>query len=157
MEGLFGFLLVAIPIFLIVRHFMKKSATREAFAALPEDGPMQVKLEEVFTPPGSFNSKQIPCELKIDVTISQKDWQAIANAGLMKKVLFQADGLSGKKYDPDNMRDWLVEDLKRPTIAPFWDTDRMHQAKEQLITSLHTLRAHIDGIRQGPKTDSFEV
>jgi len=157
MDGLFGFLMVAVPIFLVVRHFMKKQKTKEQFEALPEDGPMKVSIEERYTPAGSFNSKQVPCGLAIDVKISQKDWRAIAAAGLMKKVLFQADGPSGQKYDPENVRDWHVEDLKNVTYASFWDTDRMHQAKEQLIDSLHNLRSHIDSIRQGPKKETMEI
>jgi hypothetical protein len=64
MEGLFGFLLVALPIFFIGRRFVKKQKSREEFRALPVDGPMQVNIEEQFTPPGSFNSKQIPCGLE---------------------------------------------------------------------------------------------
>jgi hypothetical protein len=137
--------------------FVRRNIRDAEFAKLPLDGPMKVNIEEQFTPAGSFNSKQVPCGLKIDVKISQKDWKAIADAGLMKKILFQADGPSGQKYDPENVRDWTVEDLKNITYASFWDSDRMHHAKEELIVSLHNLRAHIDGVREGPKTESFEV
>ena len=146
-------LIIGVPLLI----YNSKKKKKEAWQALPEDGPMKVNIEESFTPPGSFNSKQVPCGLKIDVKIGQKDWRAIANAGLMKKVLFRADGPTGEKYDPENVRDWHVEDLKNVTYASFWDTDRMQQAKEQLIHSLHNLRAHIDGIRSGPKKDSFEI
>ena len=155
MEGILGFLIVAIPIFLVVRHFMKKSANREKFAALPVDGPMKINLKEEMTT--GFNSKQTPCALHIDVQISQKDWHAIAQAGLMKKTLFNGDGMSGKKYDPENLRPWTVEDLKRPTVATFWDADRMHQGKEQLLSSLKNLRDHIDNVRHGPKQESYEL
>jgi hypothetical protein len=75
----------------------------------------------------------------------------------MKKTLFQADGASGQKYDPENLRDWQVEDLKRVTYAGFWDADRMAHAKEQLITSLHNLRAHIDAVRHGTKKESMQI
>jgi hypothetical protein len=136
---------------------MKKSKTRADFAALPEDGPMKVSIEERMLPAGSFNSKRIKCDLKIDVKISQKDWKAIADAGLMKKVLFHADSPTGEPYDPENTWPWTVENLKQPTSAPFWDTDRMYKAKEELIQSLHNLRDHIDSVRAGPKKETMEI
>ena len=118
---------------------------------------MQVNIEERFTDAGSFNSKHVPCGLKIDVKISQNDWRVIANAGLMKKVLFEADGPTGQQYDPENVRPWLVEDLKRVTYASFWDADRMQNAKEQLIESLYNLRDHIDNYRHGSKKESLQI
>jgi hypothetical protein len=152
------FALVALlVVFVLFLNFSRKSEERTAWANLPAEGLMKVNIEEQMTPAGSFNSKQVPCGLKLDIKISQKDWQAIAAAGLMKKVLFRADGPSGKKYDPENFRDWLVEDLKHVTYASFWDTDRMHQAKEELIESLHNLRDHIDSVRDGPKKETMEI
>src|SRR5438552_2048446 len=100
-------LVIGVP-FLIYNSKRKK---KEAWQALPEDGPMKVTITEKNVPAGSFNSKRIKCGLDIDVKISQADWKAIAAAGLMKKVLFHADGASGEQYDPDNLRPWLVEDL----------------------------------------------
>ena len=144
-------------ILIIVWFFRSRKKKKEQWEALPLDGPMRVTIEEQMTPAGSFNSKQVPCGLKIDIKISQKDWKAIADAGLMKKILFRADGPTGQKYDPENFRDWLVEDLKHVTYASFWDTDRMHQAKEELIESLHNLRDHIDSVRDGPKKETMEI
>jgi hypothetical protein len=66
-------------------------------------------------------------------------------------------GPSGQKYDPENVRDWYVEDLRRPTYASFWDNDRTHQGKEQLIESLQKLRSQIDSIRHGSKKETLEI
>lgn len=133
--------------------YMSRQKKKEKWEALPQDGPMQVNIEEDY----NTKSRHVPCGLKIDVKISQADWKAIHQAGLMKKVLFHGDGPSGKQYDPENVRPWTVEDLQRVTMAMFWDADRMHQAKEELIESLRNLRAHVDNIRHGSKKDSFEL
>jgi hypothetical protein len=150
-------LIALLVLFFLFLKFSRKSAESSAWARLPADGPMQVNIEEQFTPAGTFNSKHVPCGLRIDVKISQKDWRAIADAGLMKKVLFEADGPSGQQYDPENVRPWLVEDLKLPTLACFWDADRMHAAKEQLIESLYNIREHIDYHRHGSKKETMQI
>lgn len=157
LDGLLGFLLLAIPAFFIVRHFIKKKKMKQEWDALPEEGPMKVSIEERMLEPGSFNSKRIKCDLKIDVKISKKDWKAIADAGLMKKVLFNADSPTGEPYDPENVWPWKVEDLKKVTSAPFWDTDRMSKAKEELIQSLYNLREQIDSVRAGPTKETMEI
>jgi len=154
MEALLFWGGLAAIIFFVVRAKMRKKAK---WAALPKDGPMKVSIEEDYLKPGTFNSNHVPCGLKIDVTLSQNDWRALHSAGLMKKVLFTADGPSGQRYDPENTRDWHVEDLQRPTYASFWDADRMQNAKEQLLKSLHDLRDHIDARRYGTKKETFEI
>jgi hypothetical protein len=152
------FALVALlVIFFLFLKFSGKSEERTAWANLPAEGPMNVNIEEQYVEAGSFNSKHVPCGLKIDVKISQNDWRVIANAGLMKKVLFEADGPSGAQYDPENTRPWLVEDLKTPTYASFWDVQRMHQAKEELINSLVNLRATIEAQKEGRRETQFEI
>jgi len=152
------FALVALlVVFVLFLKFSRKSEERTAWANLPTEGLMKVNIQEQFVEAGSFNSKHVPCGLKIDVTISQNDWRVIANAGLMKKVLFEADGPSGAQYDPENTRPWLVEDLKRPTYASFWDAGRMYSAKEELLKSLVNLRAAIELHKEGPQETKFEI
>jgi hypothetical protein len=150
-------LIALIVIFVLYLNFSRKSKERSAWANLPAKGPMKVNIEEQYVEAGSFNSKHVPCGLKIDVRISQNDWRVIANAGLMKKVLFHGDGPSGAQYDPENTRPWLVEDLKTPTYASFWDVQRMHDAKEELLKSLVNLRATIEAQKEGPQVTSFEL
>jgi hypothetical protein len=152
------FALVALlVVFVLFLKFSRKSEERAAWANLPAEGLMQVNIQEQFVEAGSFNSKHVPCALKIDVKISQNDWRVIANAGLMKNMLFEADRPSGAQYDPENTRPWLVEDLKTPTYASFWDAGRMHNAKEELLKSLVNLRATIEAQKEGPHVTSFEL
>lgn len=155
-QVIFGLIALIVVLFLYLK-FSRKSEERTAWAQLPADGPMQVNIEEQFIEAGTFNSKQVPCGLKIDVKISQNDWRAIANAGLMKKLLFYGDGPTGAQYDPENTRPWLVEDLKTPTYASFWDVERMHDAKEDLINSLVNLRAAIEVQKEGRREAQFEI
>jgi hypothetical protein len=152
-----GYGIIGFIVYLIYRKFANKAEMKKAFAALPVDAPMQVNIEENYQQAGTFNSKQVPCGLKIDVKISQNDWRAIADAGLMKKVLFEADGPSGAQYDPENVRPWHVEDLKNITYASFWDADRMLSAKEKLIESLYNLRDHIDHQRGSLKKETLQI
>jgi len=163
MEGLLGFLLVAIPLFLIVRRYMKKAATREEFEALPKEGPMKVDLKEEIYPAGSFNSKRFKSSLGINIQLSQADWKAIAEMGLIQKVLFESPGPSGDMYDPTNVRQWTVENMRifdgkhdRTGVA-FNDVMQMQEAKEKLIEGLHNLRAQIDAHRHGPKVERLEI
>jgi hypothetical protein len=150
-------LIALIVIFFLYLKFSRKSEEHSAWANLPVEGPMKVNIEEQYVEAGSFNSKHVPCGLKIDVKISQNDWRVIANAGLMKKVLFHGDGPSGAQYDPENTRPWLVEDLKTSTYASFWDVQRMYDAKEELIKSLVNLRAAVEAQKEGPQVTSFEI
>lgn len=155
-EIIFGLIALLVIVFLYLK-FSRKSEERVAWDNLPVDGPMQVRIEEQFSEAGSFNSKHVPCGLRIDVKISQKDWKAIADAGLMKKVIFYGDGPSGEQYDPENVRPWLVEDLKRPTYASFWDAGRMREAKEELLNSLVNLRATAEALKEGKQVTEFEL
>ncbi len=157
MEGFLGFLVIAVPAFFIIRHFVKKANRREAFAALPADGPMKVEIEEKPIPAGAFSSKHFKCSLSVDVKISQADWKAIADAGLMKKVIFQYPSTARDPYDPDNRLDYRVEDLKTPGGVCFGDTIQMQEAKEHLIFGLKNLREQIDNQRGGPRKQSFEI
>ncbi len=158
MDGLFGFLLVAIPAFFIIRKYMKKSAMKEQFTALPKEGPMKVNITEEDVPAGSFGSKRFKCTLKFDIQISQADWKAIASMGLMQHVLFTSPAPSGDMHDPDNIWYWKVEDLKRGSnAASFHNTIDMHEAKEQLIENLHNLRSQIDARKYGDKKESMEI
>jgi hypothetical protein len=158
MDGVLGFLLVAVPLFFVVRHFTKKSKTRAEFAALPVDGPMQVNVTEENFPASGINSKNVKCLLKIDVKISQNDWRAIANAGLMKKLIFQyPSSAAADQYDPENMFDFRVEDLKRSGGVTFGDVIQMQDAKEKLVEALYDLREHIDQQRYGAKTERLRI
>jgi hypothetical protein len=149
------FLALVIGVPLLIYNSKKKK--KEAWQALPADGPMKVNITEENIPAGSFNSKRVKCLLRIDVKISQNDWKAIANAGLMKKVIFQYPSSAGDQYDPDNMFDFRVEHLKDPAGVTFGDVIQMQEAKEQLIQGLHNLKAQAEQQRGGPRTDSFEI
>jgi hypothetical protein len=150
-------LVFAFVAFIIYLNVSSKSAKDKAWKALPVDGPMKVSLEETYAEPGTFNSKHVPCGLKIDVRISQNDWRVISNAGLMKYNLFDGDGPSGQQYDPENIRPWLVEDLKTPTIASFWDVQRMQNAKQKLLQNLVNLRAQIENLKEKDNKTEFEI
>jgi hypothetical protein len=128
----------------------------EAFDSLPKDGPMKVSIKEEQIPAGSFGSKQFKCALNIKVVVSQNDWHAIANAGLMKGMLFEYPGLSGPPT-PDNVRPFLVENLKDGGQVHFHNIMQMQEAKEKLIESLHGLREQIDRQRSGPQIEHIEI
>jgi len=142
---------------------MKKTAKREAFEALPKEGPMKVDLKEEIYPAGSFNSKRFKCSLNINIQLSQADWKAIAEMGLMKSVLFESPQAAGAMYDPDNVYQWTVEKLRifngknDRTGVSFNDVMQMQEAKEKLIEGLHNLRSQIDAHRHGPKTERLEI
>ena len=135
--------------------YLSRKSKREAFEALPKEGPMKVSISTMEVPAGSFNSKRLTCGLDIDVKISQADWKAIAGAGLMRHTLFEFPGPSGDMYDPENVRQFFVEDLKHLTHIGFNNVIQMQEAKEKLILGLHNLKAHIEP--RGPETESFEI
>jgi hypothetical protein len=163
MEGLLGFLLVALPIFFIIRSVIKKKAKREAFDKLPEEGPMKIDLKEELYPAGSFNSKRYKCSLLIKIQISKADWKAIADLGLMDKLVFVSPQAAGDMHDPDNVYQWTVDNLRifdgnhARTGVAFNDVMQMQEQKESLITGLQNLRAQIDAHRHGPKTERLEI
>src|SRR6266849_7182272 len=152
MEALIFYGGIALVIFLFVRSRMKK---KEKWEALPKDGPMKVSIGTMEVPAGSFNSKRLTCGLDIDVRISQADWKAIANAGLMQHLLFEYPGPSSDMYDPENVRQFLVEHLNQVNHIGFNNVIKMQDAKEKLILGLHNLKAHIEP--RGPETESFEI
>jgi hypothetical protein len=67
MDGLLGFLMIAIPVFFIIRKFVKKTQMKEQFAKLPKEGPMKVNISEEDYPAGSFGSKRFKCNLRFDI------------------------------------------------------------------------------------------
>ena len=150
-------MLLWIPILLGIYWFFKsKQKTKEKFEALPKEGPMKVNITTRGTDPSIF-AKHIRCAMDIDVTISQKDWASIMRSGMNKHTLFDYPGLSGDPNDPENIRQFTVDDLKNKTHIGFTTEAQMEQAKEQLIQGLANLRQAIDYRSQGPQTESLEI
>lgn len=160
MEALIFYGGIALVIFFVVRSKMKK---KEQWEALPDEGPMQVEIKEDSFPAGGFGSKRYACTLRIKIKISKADWKAIADMGLMKKVLFESPSPSGDVNDPSNVFQWKVEDLRifgegsERSGVNFADVAQMKDAKERLVEGLQTLRAYIDDKKSGGQKEKFEI
>jgi hypothetical protein len=157
-EGI-TFIVIAIVIIgaIFLFKMVRRSQKEAEFADLPEHGPMKVNLEIKDIPPGDFLSKRFTSNLIVDVTISQADWKSIAQLGLMKHTLFTYPGMSGDPNDPDNIRTYVVEDLRRRGSAMFRNTIELQAAREKLIEGLRNLRDHIEEHRHGDRKESFEL
>jgi len=149
---------IGLIIYLIYRKFAKKREMREKFAALPKEGPMKVNISEEDFPAGSFQSKRYKCTMKLDIQMSQADWKAIADMGLMQHVLFTSPAPSGDMHDPNNIWYWRIENLKNgANAASFHNTIDMQDAKEKLLENLHNLRSQIDSRKYGAKKESMHI
>jgi hypothetical protein len=150
-------MLLWIPLIVnIAWYSVSRQKRKEAFQALPKEGPMKVNITTEDTKATVF-TKGYKKSMVIDVTISQADWKSIAQAGLMKKVIFQYPGVSKDPYDPENRWDFRVEALKQKSRIDFGDTVQLEEAKASLIQGLHDLKSHIEGQKEGPQKESFEI
>jgi hypothetical protein len=153
----FGIVLAGIIGLFIWRSIAKRARRDAKFSALPPEGPMQVNITTSDIPASAFLSKTLKCALHIDVTISQRDWRSIAQIGLMEHTLFDYPSAVGELNNPDDILHFPVRYLKNITHISFNNVIQMQEAKEQLIQSLHALKAQIAVQQEGPKTESFEI
>lgn len=145
------FLFLVLPGYYIYRK-LKKLKKSQKWSALPKDGPMKVNIKEEAIPSSAFNSKLFKCRMIVDVTVSQRDWKAIADAGLLEYTLFEWPTPDGKDMWP-----FKVKDLERKREPVFMSQIQMADAKEKLIEGLQNLRSQIDYQREGPKSETIEI
>lgn len=159
MDGLIIPIIIFVVALFFVLKYRKKEQKKVDWSALPKEGPMQVKLVEEDIPAGTFDSKQFKCALKIQVRMSQADWKAIAQMGLMDHIILNSPG-----FDESRPHNYTVRDMQRWTNIStqksgvrFNNVVQMQEAKAQLVQNLQNLRSQIEARSSGPKSDTIEI
>jgi hypothetical protein len=91
--------------------------------------------------------------VEVDVTISQKDWQRIKDAGLYDMTLFEYPSPQGD----GEKRIFYVRFLRNKGYAGFYDLFSAENAKEELLKALHNLKAAIEVQKEGTRVTEFEI
>jgi hypothetical protein len=154
---------IIIPLTIIGIVFYRRTKKRndaEALALTPEH-PFKVSVTVEPLEKSSFGldyvrGRKLTHQLTIDVTISQKDWKRIKDAGVYDASLFKYSDTTSTHSG--EMRDYVVHQLDGPkSYAGFYNITDAEIAKETLLKNLYNLKDTIALHKEGKRSESFEI
>jgi hypothetical protein len=152
-------LVVGIPLYFKYRK--QKKVTDAAALALTPEHPFKVKMTVEPIEKSAFGldtirGRALSHVLEIEVTISQKDWKRIKDAGYYDATLFKyPDTVSARSAA---LMDFPINQLRLgKTHTEFYDLGAAEEAKETALKTLYTLKDIIALHKEGKRSESFEI
>jgi hypothetical protein len=151
-------LVVGIPLYFFYRKG-KKINDAKALALTPEHSfRVKVTVDAIANNPAlltAVRGRPVTHSLKVDVTISPKDWDRIKKTGFYDAVLFKyPDTTSTTSREVNSYR---VNYLETVGSVDFFNIGQAEDAKEELLQSLVNLKSAIERIKEGKQVTEFEL